>query len=78
MPPKRSHDNVDPVDGEGEGGEDEEDEVVRIRIVNSNTENGDQFMCEMCSSVLKSAASLSRHKMSIHGSEMIIMIINNK
>ena len=68
MPPKISHDNVDAVDEAGEGDLDEEDEVRRIQIVNSNTEKRDQFMCDMCSSILKSAASLARNKMSIHGS----------
>ena len=50
MPPKRSHDNVDVnVDDEGEG-----DDIKTIRIVSPN---GEQFMCEICSSILKSAAS---------------------
>ena len=51
MPPNRSCDNVDEVDeldGEGEG------EIQTIRIV--NTEKGGKVMCEICSSVLKSAA----------------------
>ena len=63
MPPNRSCDNVDEVDeldGEGEG------EIQTIRIVNS--EKGGKVMCEICSSVLKSAASLARHKKTIHGS----------
>ena len=63
MPPNRSCDNVDEVDeldGEGEG------EIQTIRIV--NTEKGGKVMCEICSSVLKSAASLARHNKTIHGS----------
>ena len=50
MPPKRSHDNVDvDVDDEGEG-----DNIKTIWI---DSPNGEQFMCEICSSILKSAAS---------------------
>ena len=57
MPPKRSHDNVDvDVDDEGEG-----DNIKTIWIVSPN---GEQFMCEICSSILKSAESLARHKKS--------------
>ena len=59
MPPKRKHDNVDvDEDEEGEG----EDDVKTIWIVSPSTEKREQFMCELCSSVLKSAASLVRHK----------------
>ena len=29
----------------------------------------EKFMYEMCSTILKSAAALARHKMSIHGSD---------
>ena len=60
MPPKRSKNNVD-VDDEGEGDRDgEEDEVKRIRIFKSNSgKKGDRVMCEMCSSILKSPASLA-------------------
>ena len=59
MPPKRKHNNVDvDEDEEGEG----EDDVKTIRIVSPSTEKREQFMCELCSSVLKSAASLVRHK----------------
>ena len=59
MPPKRNHDNVDvDEDEEGEG----EDDVKTIRIVSPSTEKRKQFMCELCSTVLKSAASLVRHK----------------
>ena len=67
MPPKRNHDNVD-VDDEGDrdGDSDEVGEIKTIWIVNLNSENREKFMCEMCSSFLKSAESLSRHKMSIH------------
>ena len=59
MPPKRNHDNVDvDEDEEGEG----EDDVKTILIVSPSTEKRKQFMCELCSTVLKSAASLVRHK----------------
>ena len=44
------------VDDEGEG-----DDVKTIHIVCRNSE---KFMCEICSSILKSAASLARHKKS--------------
>ena len=52
MPPKRKHDNVD-EDEEGQG----EDDVQALK-----RENSLWFMCELCSSVLKSAASFVRHK----------------
>ena len=64
MPPDRSRDNVDGVDEVD--GEESDGEIQTIRIVNS--EKGGKVMCEICSSVLKSAASLARHKKTIHGS----------
>ena len=57
MPSKRSHDNV-VDDDEGEG----EDNVKTIQIVSPTTEKREHFMCELCSLILKSASSLSRHK----------------
>ena len=60
----RGHDNVD-----DEGNGEEEGEVKTIQIVNSNSEKGEQVMCEMCSSILKSPASLARHKKAMHGSD---------
>ena len=64
MPPKRNHDNVD-VDDEGDrdGDSDEVGEIKTIWIVNLNSENREKFMCEMCSSLLQSAAALARHKL---------------
>ena len=55
MPPNRSCDNVDEVDeldGEGEG------EIQTIRIVNS--EKGGKVMCEICSSILKICSIISK------------------
>ena len=57
MPPKRSHDNVDVED---EGDRSDEPEMKTIRIVTSEKE--EKFMCELCSTILKSAAALVRHK----------------
>ena len=56
MPPKRTRNNVDDNDN------DEESDIKTIRIVSPNSEKGVRFMCELCSSILKSAASLDRHK----------------
>ena len=64
MPPDRSHDNVDGVDEVD--GEESEGEIQTIQIANSK--KGSKVMCEVCSSILKSAASLARHKKSKHGS----------
>ena len=55
---------MSPLD-EGDGSN--EPEMKTIRIVNSETE--EKFMCEICSTMLKSSAALVRHKMSIHGSD---------
>ena len=55
------------VDVEDEGDGSDQPEIKTIRIVNS--ENEEKFMYEMCSTILKSAAALARHKMSIHGSD---------
>ena len=63
MPPKRTRNNVDDNDN------DEESDIKTIRIVSPNSEKGVRFMCELCSSILKSAASLDRHKKSKHGSD---------
>ena len=57
MPPKRNHDDVDvDEDEEGVG----EDDVQTIRIVSPSAEKRKQFMCELCSSVLKSASFMLR------------------
>ena len=63
MPPKRTRNNVDDIDNE------EESDIKTIRIVSPNSKKGARFMCELCSSILKSAASLDRHKKSKHGSD---------
>ena len=57
------------VDVEDEGDGSDQPEIKTIRIVNS--ENEEKFMYEMCSTILKSAAALARHKMSIHGMMMM-------
>ena len=69
MPPKRSLDNVDTVDDSGDGDVDEEDEVKSIRIVKSKSDKVEQVICEICSSILKSPASLAKHKKAIHGND---------
>ena len=64
MPPKRTHDNVD-VDDEGDEGA----EVKTIWLLNSNSEKGGKVICDMCSSIPKSKASLARLIESIHGED---------
>ena len=55
------------MDVENEGDRSDEPEMKTIRIVTSEKE--EKFMCELCSTILKSAAALVRHKMSKHGSD---------
>ena len=76
MPPKRLHELFDNDTGEGTSN------IKKIRIVRGADEGvkkigivrgGDNYyegiMCEDCSQILYSAASLARHKEMIHGRE---------
>ena len=80
MPPKRLHELFDNDTGEGtsninkiwivRGAENDSDEgVKKIGIVRGGDNNDEGIMCEDCSQILYSAASLARHKEMIHGRE---------
>ena len=63
MPPKSLHEQDDNDTGEGSTN------VKKIRILRDDDDDG--IMCETCSQVLDSTASLAwpRHKKSEHGNE---------
>ena len=76
MPPKRLHEQFDNDTGEGTSnikkirivrGADEG--VKKIGIVRAGDDDDEGIMCEDCSQILYSAASLARHKEMIHGRE---------
>ena len=76
MPPKRLHEQFDNDTGEGTSnikkirivrGADEG--VKKIGIVRGGDDDDEGIMCEDCSQILYSAASLARHKEMVHGRE---------
>ena len=84
MPPKRLHEQFDNDTGEGTSNikkirivrgadgdsENDSDEGVKmIGIVRAGDDDYEGIMCEDCSQILYSAASLARHKETVHGSK---------
>ena len=83
MPPKRLHEQfnntgegtlnikkiriVRGADGDSENDSDEGDK--KIGIVSGGDDDDEGIMCEDCSQILYSAASLARHKEMVHGRE---------
>ena len=48
---------------------DSDEGIKKIRIVRVGDNDDESIMCEDCSQVLHSAASLARNKETVHGSE---------
>ena len=79
MPPKRLHEQCDNDTGEGalhlkkiqivRGENDSDEGIKKISIVRGGDDDDEGIMCEDCSQVLHSAASLERDNETVHRSE---------